>query len=93
MNKNKRFVDLLLMGSGRVGQAVFSFLCVTLIARSMEVEELGLYSMFLAVFGYASICCDFGFRTTIIRDWNLPRANKNKLISNKFITYNSLIIN
>ena len=67
-----RLIDILAMGGGRVAQSLMSFLSVTVLARFLGAEQLGVYSIVLAIFAYGSHVSEFGLRSIIMREWNAP---------------------
>ncbi|PHS73126.1 MAG: hypothetical protein COB22_02335 [Cycloclasticus sp.] len=69
---NTKLLNLFNMGSGRVMQALLSFLIVTVLARELGPDQLGIYSIVLAIFAYGSHVSEFGMRSIVIRDGNLP---------------------
>jgi len=73
--------NLFSMGGGRIVQAALSFLTMTMLARALGVEQLGVYSIVMAVFAYGSHVSEFGLRSIIMREWNLPGAQGRKSVS------------
>ncbi len=81
----KNIINLLSMGSGRIAQAAISFIAVSIVARHVSVEELGVYSIILALFAYASLFSDFGLRSIITSEWNRKQQNHEEVIVTYFV--------
>ncbi len=58
------------MGGGRIAQTLLSFITVSILARALGAEQLGIYSILMAIFAYGSHFSDFGLRSIILSEWN-----------------------
>lgn len=67
---SKGFKELIAMSSGRAAQAILSFVAVSIVARLLGPESLGVYSVILAVFYYCMHVSEFGLRSIAIREWH-----------------------
>tara|TARA_R110000744_G_scaffold305580_2_gene413860 strand:- start:1501 stop:2820 length:1320 start_codon:yes stop_codon:yes gene_type:complete len=81
----KRIIDLAAMSSGRAAQAILSFVAVSILARIMGPENLGVYSVVLASYYYCLHISEFGLRAIVIREWNRGAIKGIDFLSNYFL--------
>ena len=77
----KNAIDIAGMGLARVASSVLSFVTLSLIARSIIPEDLGLYSIVLAMYAYVGLLSEFGLRSLALSESAGPEIDKDHMLS------------